>query len=65
MKASEALIAAIKEVHPTERLNAAKVAERVFFEYLAKLREFNDYDEATNIEMATFAAIAEISYGFS
>jgi len=59
------LIAAIKNVNPIERKNAMIVAERLVNENFTKLTAFNDFDEATNIEMAMDSAASEITYCFA
>lgn len=65
MKAPQAMIAAVKSVSPSNRLAAARLAEKTYFDYLDKLTMFGDFNHSTNMEMAADAAAAEVKYFFS
>jgi hypothetical protein len=65
MQVPAEMIEAVKAVHPSERRTAMLVAERTFLNYLAKLREWGDFDEDTHVEMAAGAAAAEVAYKFA
>jgi hypothetical protein len=65
MQVPAIMIAAIKEVQPSERRAAMLLAERTFNNFLTKLREWGDFDEATHVEMAANAAAAEVAFKFA
>lgn len=65
IKATPAMIAAVRAVHPTERRAAAALAERVFFASLDSLRVWDDFTPAAHVEMAGQAAAAEVAFRFA
>ena len=65
MKAHEVMILAVKAVQPSERLQAAKFAERLFAQYFAIEMAHGEFDKATCIELAAEGAAAEVAYRFA
>lgn len=67
MKAPRAMVVAVREVSKARRLEAMRVAEKVFFERLAKYRADNDmdFDDADFFEWAAQSAAAEVAYRFT
>ncbi len=65
MKAPAAMINAIRNVQPSERLMAARVGEAAYRRAFARLEAFGDFPSTQNREMAAEAAAAEIAFRFA
>jgi predicted metal-dependent hydrolase len=65
MKAPREMAMAVYAVSVEERREAIRVAEKKFFEALEILREFDDFSEKVNREMAAAAAAAEVKFLFN
>lgn len=65
MKAPAAMRAAVRNVQPSERDAARKVAETFYFSFLAQLNGFGDFTTSDNERLAAEAAAAEVVFRFS
>lgn len=59
------MIDAVRSVRPAQRVEAAFLAEKTYFESLVRLEEFGDFDSETNQKMAADAAAAELAYRYA